>query len=57
MIQDLVQRDDWRKADRAQQTHHFACQQCIGAGKGYGVRCDTGKRLVAAVDRVIGVLS
>jgi len=38
---------DWIQADRAYQTHHFACPQCIAAGLRPGLeeRCPLGLQL------------
>jgi len=40
--------DTWRELDQASQRHHFACAECIAAGKGYGLRCGTGAALYRA---------
>lgn len=37
---------EWAAADRAYQAHHFACGQCIAAGRGYGQRCPEGLTLL-----------
>ena len=34
--------DTWRELDQASQLHHINCPTCIAAGKGYGLRCETG---------------
>ena len=33
--------------DRMRQyhAHHFGCAKCVAAGRGYGIRCETGLRL------------
>jgi len=41
---------DWRPLAAAYHQHHFGCKQCIGAGQGRGLRCDTGTALWAAYD-------
>ena len=37
---------EWRERDRLWQAHHFACGQCIAAGRGYGQRCPEGLTLL-----------
>lgn len=39
---------DWRPLASAYHTHHFKCASCIAAGKGFGLRCGTGRALWAA---------
>lgn len=40
-----------QQADRAYLNHHFKCPTCIAAGKGYGMRCNTGATLWADYNR------
>jgi hypothetical protein len=44
------QMTSWSELDKAYQAHHVTCPTCIGAGKGYGLRCGTGAALWAAYD-------
>ena len=43
----LADPNAWRELANAYQAHHFACPQCIAAGRGaiYGFRCDVGAAL------------
>jgi hypothetical protein len=45
---DTTAAQDWAELDKAYQAHHMACPTCIGAGKGYGLRCGAGAALWAA---------
>lgn len=50
-VTEIAEPPDWQALDRAYQAHHINCSTCIGAGKGYGLRCGTGAALWAAYDQ------
>lgn len=47
MLDALADRDAWRIAAKASNTHHLRCVTCQAAGRGarYGQRCDVGRLL------------